>query len=282
MTETMWRLTIAVIRLVRVTGHLVRGLLTVVIIFPGATDEIRSGHMRRWSRSLLDILGIERSLTGVMPTETEKSTLLVANHVSWLDVVAQMSVGATAFVAKSEVRQWPVIGWMAQQTGTTFIERSRRHDIARVNDALTQTLAAGACAAIFPEGTTTDGTRLLQFHSGLFEAARDAHARVWPVAIRYRHADGTISHAADFLGDASLLSSLWRIALAPSVRICMAFAAPLSAHDRLRRDMAALSRGRIAALLRIEQAPLESHPMRESAVRRRHGGAGLSAQQHIA
>jgi 1-acyl-sn-glycerol-3-phosphate acyltransferase len=238
--------------------------------------------MRHWAQSLLAILNIEQSLTGVMPAEFGVPALLVANHISWLDVVALMSVGATTFVAKSEVRRWPVIGWMAQHTGTTFIQRGRRHDIARVNQALADNLASGACAAIFPEGTTTDGTGLLPFHSGLFEAARGAGAWVWPVAIRYHHADGTITHAADFLGDASLLASLWRIALAPSLRIGLAYAAPLVMRGKHRRELATQARERIAALLQIPVTSHQSRPRIEAVEHAYHGGSELSSQQKIA
>lgn len=272
----------AVIRLLLVTAHLVKGAGLVAAVFPWAEARVRADYMRAWSQALLHILGIERTLSGVMPADPGGPTMLVANHVSWLDVIALMSVGVTGFVAKTEVRQWPIIGWMAEQTGTIFIERDRRHDVARVSRALTEHLETGVCVGIFPEGTTTDGLRLLDFHSGLFEAPRSSGATVWPVAIRYRNADGSISHAADFLGEASLLVSLWRIALAPSLHIGLAYAAPLVMRGTHRRELAVEARERIAVLLQIPLTSHQSRPRVETVAHRYHGGSELSSHQKIA
>ncbi len=245
----MPRSVIAVVRLVGVAMHVTVGLMLVAVLFPLASHGIRAGCTRAWAAALLRLLGVERALAGIMPSAREEPTLLVANHISWLDVVALMSVGATAFVAKREVRAWPLIGWMAEQTGTIFTTRSQRLDIARINHRVSAQLGAGVCVAVFPEGTTTDGATLLEFHSGLFEAARDSAARIWPAAIRYAQSDGSISHAADFLGEASLIESLWRIATAPTLRIHLTFAAPLSTRGTHRREAAEEARARIAALL---------------------------------
>jgi 1-acyl-sn-glycerol-3-phosphate acyltransferase len=245
----MPRSVVAVARLIGVVLLLVIGLSLVAVLFPLAHPSLRAGCMQAWSATLLRLLGINRSLFGIMPPESEEPTLLVANHVSWLDIVALMSVGATAFVAKREVRAWPLIGWMAERTGTVFTTRSQRLDIARINRRVSAQLGSGVCVAVFPEGTTTDGTTLLEFHSGLFEAARDSAARIWPVAIRYAHCDGSLSHAADFVGEASLISSLWRVVNAPALCIHLAFAAPLSTRGSHRREAAGETRRRIAALL---------------------------------
>lgn len=257
----MARSVIAVVRLVGVAIHLAIGLLLVAVLFPWARYGLRARCMRMWSVALLRLLGIDRSMTGIMPSESEEPTLLVANHISWLDVVALMSVGATAFVAKREVRDWPLIGWMAEHTGTIFTTRSRRLDIARINHRVSARLGSGVCVAVFPEGTTTDGTTLLDFHSGLFEAASDSAARIWPVAIRYAHGDGSISHAADFLGEASLIRSLRRIVTSPALRIHLTFAAPLSTRGTHRRAAAEEAQARIAALLGLA---LPALPMTDS------------------
>jgi 1-acyl-sn-glycerol-3-phosphate acyltransferase len=270
----MPRSAFAVVRLAGVAGHLVIGLLLIAGLFPWVRPGLRAGCMQAWSAVLLRLLGIERSLSGIMPSESKEPTLLVANHVSWLDVIALMSVGATSFVAKHEVRAWPLIGWLAERTGTIFTTRSQRLDIARINHRVSTHLRSGVCVAVFPEGTTTDGTTLLDFHSGLFEAARDSAARVWPAAIRYRRRDGSISHAADFLGDDSLVTSLWRIVSSPPLRLHLSFAAPLSTRGTHRREAAEEARTRIAALLGVA---LPGAPARESRRLRKPALYGESA-----
>ena len=116
--------------------------------------------------------------------------LVVANHVSWLDIFALHAVGPVRFIAKAEIERWPVLGGLVRGVGTLFIERARRHDTHRVNQEIARALAAGDIVAVFPEGTTTDGTALLPFKGSLLQPIIDAQGHVQPVAIRYRDADG--------------------------------------------------------------------------------------------
>jgi 1-acyl-sn-glycerol-3-phosphate acyltransferase len=115
------------------------------------------------------------------------------------------------FVAKSEVRQWPLIGWLCARAQTLFIERGRARDAARINKQIVQLLQNGECLAVFPEGTTTDGTQVGSFHASLLQPAVDAGAEVHPVAIRYQDAQGAHSTAAAYIDDLSFAASLWNI-----------------------------------------------------------------------
>ena len=116
--------------------------------------------------------------------------LIVANHISWLDIFVLLSVQPVRFVAKAELKRWPVVGPLITGAGTLYVERARRRDTHNVNRRAAEALARGDVLAIFPEGTTTDGTTLLPFHGSLLQPIVDAEGHVLPVAIRYRTPDG--------------------------------------------------------------------------------------------
>jgi 1-acyl-sn-glycerol-3-phosphate acyltransferase len=136
-----------------------------------------------WARGTMWLIGLRVSVTGA-PMRTGGA--LVANHSSWLDIVALRSAAPVYFVSKAEVADWPVIGFVGQSIGTEFIER-RPTEARRQADALGARLAAGDALCIFPEGTSSDGQRVLPFKSSLFSALVDApaEARVQPVTLRY-------------------------------------------------------------------------------------------------
>jgi 1-acyl-sn-glycerol-3-phosphate acyltransferase len=180
-------------RLARLVVHLMRGVLIAALLFPRSTDAQRRGHVRRWSRGLLTRLAIrlhvdDRALHAV---REHRPRMIVANHVSWIDIFAIDAVMPSRFVAKSEVARWPVIGWLAARAGTLYLQRARRRDAARVNREVVSALETGEQVAVFPEGTTSDGSRLLKFHPSLLQAAVDGHAALVPVAVSYWRADGT-------------------------------------------------------------------------------------------
>jgi 1-acyl-sn-glycerol-3-phosphate acyltransferase len=106
--------------------------------------------------------------------------MIAANHVSWLDIFALSAAWPTRFVAKSEIRDWPAAGWIAERAGTLFIRRERKRDIARIHEQIHEVLERGDCVGLFPEGTTSEGDTLLKFHASLFEPAIANGARVHP------------------------------------------------------------------------------------------------------
>ena len=142
------------------------------------------------------------------PIHTAAAAPDVANHISWIDIWAIKQAFPVNFVAKSEVRDWPVIGWLAQRVGTLFIERARRHDTGRTASSMEEGLRQNACLCLFPEGTTTDGTELKPFKTGLLQSAINTESTVWPVALRYPRADGGINTAIAYDGDTTLLESM--------------------------------------------------------------------------
>lgn len=158
-----------------------------------------AAHLPTWfHRTFLRLFGVRVTQSGTPPAPGEPA-LVLANHVSWLDIVALGSLRPLSFVAKSEIAGWPVIGTLARLQRTVFIDRARRGSTASVNAAVASRLAEGDLIVLFAEGTTSDGTRLLPFRSSLVGAARAAldgeaagydRIRLQPLAITYPRRNG--------------------------------------------------------------------------------------------
>jgi 1-acyl-sn-glycerol-3-phosphate acyltransferase len=210
--------------------------------------EGRRRAIERSGTRMLDAVGVEVHVRGARPL-LAGPVLLVANHVSWIDVQALGAVAGARFVAKSEVRDWPLVGALAARLGTIFLRRGHRRDAMRVKNLLARLLVTGERVVVFPEGTTTDGTRVAPFYAALLQAAVDAAIPVQPVAIQHRERDGTRSDAAAFVDDMSFLRSLGRVLERPGIVTEIVFGPPIWAADKTRRDLAARCRGFITAEL---------------------------------
>ncbi len=216
---------------------------------------------------MLAALSVRVVVRGAHPL-TEGPVLLVANHVSWLDVQALGTIAGPRFVAKEEVRDWPAIGRMVTRLGTIFLKRHSCRDAARVKDVLARALVSGERVAVFPEGTTTDGRSVGPFYSALLQAAVDAAVPVQPVAIRYREIDGAATTAAAFVDDMSFVESLAQIVTRPGLVAELTFGPPIYAADKTRRQLATLCRAFITNALGLEPATAGSHaprPLRRAA-----------------
>tara|TARA_R110000751_G_scaffold71441_2_gene144673 strand:- start:35452 stop:36270 length:819 start_codon:yes stop_codon:yes gene_type:complete len=150
---------------------------------------------RWWHRLAAKLLGLRVIIHGSL--ETRRPLLIAANHCSWKDIIVLASVADVVFIAKSEVRDWPVFGWLAKWQRSVFVERERRRQTgAQVSD-VAKRLGDGEIVVLFAEGTTSDGNRLLDFKSSLFGAAAAAleasatrSVAIQPVALAYTHANG--------------------------------------------------------------------------------------------
>lgn len=151
--------------------------------------------------ALIDALGVELAAD---LRHAEPGCLLVANHISWIDIYVINAALPAAFVAKAEIRAWPVLGWLAAKNDTIFLRRGSRGHARIINQQVAEVLAAGRYVAVFPEGTTTDGRQLLHFHAALLEPALAAGRPVLPVALSYWEVDGQRSLAPRYDGDISL------------------------------------------------------------------------------
>jgi 1-acyl-sn-glycerol-3-phosphate acyltransferase len=225
-------------RLVRFGLHLARGLLIAAFLFPLQSKERRKREIEHWSMQLLTLLGIRLFLHGSPPPYGVCPLMLVANHVSWLDIFAICAIVPARFVAKSEVRSWPLIGWLCARGGTLFIHRRRRHDTARINSLVCKALEAGDVFAVFPEGTTSDGSTLLKFHAALLEPALEAEAAIQPIALWYDRSDGTLCKEVAFDGERSVWDVLMGVTSQHEVLAHVCFLDPIIAGDRHRRDIA--------------------------------------------
>jgi len=240
---------VRVARWSRLFLHLAAAALILRFTWPRARPRRRHVIAVRWSRQLLAILGIRLHCEGRRPPRSGEGVMIAANHVSWVDIFAIASVRHTRFIAKSEIRGWPLAGWLAERSGTIFIHRARRHDTARINALVHDALAGGECVGLFPEGTTTEGDRLLKFHSSLFEPAVANQARVHPVAIRYENPDGTPLAAVAHVGDQTLAESLLLVIGTRETIARLAFAEPIEPDSRTRQQVAAEAHRRVASLL---------------------------------
>ena len=181
--------------------------------------------LRRTARTLLRVLAIETMSTGAaLPTAR---ALVVANHISWLDVIALVASANVRIVAKSEVASWPIIGRLARLSGVIFIDRERPRTLPATIAEIRDALAAGDVVAAFAEGTTSCGDHTVPYRPAVFQAAIDAGARVVPVTLRYRLGDGTPTPQPAFIGDESLTASLGRVMRLPSARLDMRVGASL-------------------------------------------------------
>ena len=203
--------------------------------------------MRGWSRLLVAALGVRIRAVGpprtipVPPaTGRGRGALLVANHVSWLDVLLIGAVRPGRMLAKSEVRGWPLFGRLAAGIGTIFIERDRLRALPRTVEQIAAALRRGEHVVVFPEGSTWCGRDGGRFRHAAFQAALEAGAPVQPMTIRYRLAGGEPTTVPAFVGEDGLLTSLWRVAGV---------------------------RGLIAELPLLPEIPADRHPDRRSLAR---------------
>jgi len=175
--------------------------------------------------------------------------LLVANHISWLDILVMHAARHCRFVSKSEVRRWPLIGTLSTGAGTLYIERESRRDAMRVVHQMADALKAGDILAVFPEGTTSDGVSLLPFHANLIQAAISAGAPVQPVALSFIDvATGQPSLAPCYINDDTLFGSIWRTLTAPRIAAVVTYGEPQPAEGRERRVWAAELRAEVMRL----------------------------------
>ena len=207
-----------------------------------------------WHNRVADILGIRITVSGPRP---KAPALLVSNHVSWLDIVVLGGLTHTDFLSKYEVRQWPVIGWLAARSGTLFIRRGN-HEAAAVSEQIGQRLRHQGIFTLFPEGRTTDGREVRPFFSRLFAAAIDTGTDVIPVTLRY-HIDGGYDPIAPYTDNQSITQNLRGLITRDHTEVNVVFGQPIPFDGHTRKEIAALARDAIlAALQGPEQIPLRN------------------------
>lgn len=248
-TRSVAAVPLAVLRLVGVVVVLLAGISLMPV-----GRWIPAGAVRWWCRTTVRAAGIRLRMSGTaVPTG---GLLLVANHISWLDIPLLAAVRPARMLAKSEIRGWPVAGGLTAGSGALFIDRDRLRalpdTVARIADAL----RAGSAVAVFPEGSTWCGRAQGHFRRAVFQAALDADVPVQPVRLRYRVGGGGASTAPAFIGDDSLLTSVWRVVSARGLVAEVEVPEPVPAGSHAdRRTLAVTAQARVWGEDTMEACP---------------------------
>ncbi|MCK9688430.1 lysophospholipid acyltransferase family protein [Scleromatobacter humisilvae] len=242
------RTLVAIWRILCVVGMVARGLWLAGLVMPRRDVAGRRAIVQRWSVRMLRCLGVEVRVSG---SAHPGAVLMVANHVSWLDIPAlHASAPQARFVSKSAIAHWPLLGRLARAGGTLFIERERKRDAMRVVHEIADALRQGDAVAVFPEGTTGAGDAVLPFHANLLQAAITTATVVQPVVLRYSEPGHAVSIAAQYTGDTTLVESLMKVCRARGLVVEVSFlpAEPVGEPDR--RALAQQLHDRVADELR--------------------------------
>ncbi|QWE11275.1 1-acyl-sn-glycerol-3-phosphate acyltransferase [Polynucleobacter sp. es-EL-1] len=236
---------------VRVLVHVLAGVFTLSFIFPFISQSQKDRKIRLWSERLLNIFKLKLVVIG-RENVTSAPALFAANHISWLDIHAINACKPIRFVAKSEVRSWPIFGWMAKQLGTVFIRRDSARHARQVVEQMAEVLKTESIC-IFPEGTSTNGAQVLPFKPNLFESALAAKCPIYPLSIRYfSRRTGLRSDSPAFIGDMGLLESMSRVIQDPGLVVQVRFLMPYAPSilgDSDRKQVAAYCQESIAQTL---------------------------------
>lgn len=228
---------IAVWKFLRGLWHVLVGMWTIWLRFPQLSAEQREMRVQAWALQFLALWGIHLRVVG-QPV-AQGPALMVANHISWLDILVIHAARHCRFVSKSDIRAWPLVGMLATGAGTLYIERSKRRDALRMVKDMADAMRQGDVVAVFPEGTTSDGRALLPFHANLIQAAIEADAPVQPMSLKFTDAQtGETSFAPCYIGDDTLIGSVWRTLKAGRIEAVVHFGQPQAAQGRDRRAWA--------------------------------------------
>jgi 1-acyl-sn-glycerol-3-phosphate acyltransferase len=237
-------------RIVRLALHLLRGLFIATLRYPRLSEEQRHAEKRRWSERLLGILSVTVRQAGQTPRLPPRC-MLVLNHISWLDVFVIDALFPATFVAKADIRDWPLLGRLCSLVGTIYIERGKRQAAKLVRSSVADALAQGRLIAVCPEGTTTDGHGLKPFHLALFQPAIDVAAVIQPVALRYLDEAGAHLDAPAYVGDTSFMQSLWAIVSARHIVCELSYTPEIVSAGSTRASLAQAAEVAIAAALGV-------------------------------
>ena len=237
---------IRVARALRLSFHFAWIALGAAALYPRLGAGARARLKQRWSRQILNILGVRLE---AQPSDAPAGCLIVANHVSWLDIFVINALRPSAFIAKAEIRQWPFVGWLAARNDTVFLRRGSRGHAKVVNGQIDALLGNGVDVAIFPEGTTTDGTHLLSFHAALLQPAIETGHAVLPLALSYLDAQGKTSTAPSFAGETTLLQSFTAIFACRSLTVRVQPAPAIDTTGKSRRELSQIAQDAIATRL---------------------------------
>lgn len=235
---------IRAVRFFSIITLLAGGTLTALCAFPVCCEDKRRQLRKKWSYALIRAMGlkVDANLKSIAP-----GCLLVANHISWLDVFVITAVLPSTFVAKDDVQRWPLFGWLAMKNETVFMKRNSPRQARETNEKIADILQEGKYVTIFPEGTTTNGLSVLTFHGALIQPALDVGKPVVPLAISYWEPDGQKSLAPRYDGDITFYQSLKAILSRKYLTARLITTQPLGLAGENRREIAVAARESILA-----------------------------------
>jgi len=204
---------------------------------------------RWWHRRALDILGIHLTQQG---QPTRLTSLVVSNHISFLDISVIASVCDVTFLSKSTLRFWPIIGFVSARMGTVFIPRQNKMHLLNVKYSISEIMQQNMSLVIFPEGTTTLGKTVSRFHSGLLQSAIDTNKPVQPVALSYIRA-GKNDRVAAYIDKDNFVTSIIKIMAQPKTNVYISLCESLDSQSKTRHELAATSRHLISNKIHSHQ-----------------------------
>jgi len=237
------------LKIAHLTVHILHGFFVCFFIFPWMKKEAKKNKIQHWSQQLLSIFNVRVRMN---LTNVSSGSLIVSNHISWLDIFVINSLAPCRFVAKSDIRSWPMLGWLAEKGGTIFLAHGKKADVKRIYQHLIDQIAAGERVAFFPEGGTATQGEILPFHANLFEAAIHAKVPVQPFALRYLTSTGELHPAVEFVGDISFVTSLVNVLNEDEITVELNGLAFISSEGAHRRELAAASRSAVTLALQAE------------------------------
>jgi 1-acyl-sn-glycerol-3-phosphate acyltransferase len=224
-------------RTARIFVHTITGLIVASSLLPLIGVARKRSVVKWWCGGLLRAFHIKVNTFGNLPPANTQGVMFVANHVSWADIHALNSLIPLRFVAKSDIKDWPIFGYLVTKANTLFIDRSKRQHAGRIVETVADSLKAGDNLCYFPEGTTSDGTHMLPFKSSVLQAAINANTQIWPVAIRYVNADGSVNTEMAYAGETSMIESMKLIIMQKNALVELHFLAPIMAAQWHRREL---------------------------------------------
>jgi 1-acyl-sn-glycerol-3-phosphate acyltransferase len=214
---------------------------TELLVKRPSTREARADWLHRFAARTLHRLGIEIDVVGVFPEQGA----VISNHLSYVDIVVFAALHPCVFVSKAEIAAWPVVGWMTTMAGTVYVARGHGGSAMRARSGMQAAADAGLPVVFFPEGTTTNGSELLKFHSGLLAQAMEERQPITAAHVRYSLAAGNEATVADdvcYWGDAKMLPHIFKLLGLRGMRAEVRFAArPIKfSSDVTHRKLAAI------------------------------------------
>ena len=248
-------------RVVRIIIHILAGIGITALVLPFSSKALRLALTRWWCKCLLNCFNIKVITHGELPNAHTTGHMFVANHISWVDIHSLNSIIPLRFIAKIEVESWPVFGYLVSKSGTLFINRNIRKDAARITDITTASLLDDDNVCFFPEGTTTDGTHMLPFKSSIVQAAINANAKIWPVAIYYPMTNGMPNTQVAYAGETTMAESMSQILNLKNPIVELHFLTPINCQRHTRQSATKLAFDAIATKLKLAVGPSDPKPL---------------------